>query len=159
MTDVRMGTGFDAHAFGGPGPVKLGGVRIASDAGLVGHSDADVLAHAIADALLGAAALGDLGMHFPEADPRWEDVDSLEFLTHVTAILGEHRWTITNVDATVVCERPRVEPHRERMRQCLAEALGLELDRVSVKATTTDGLGFAGRGEGVAAHASATITR
>ncbi len=159
MSEHRVGIGIDVHAFGGPGPIRLGGVDFDAETGLVGHSDADVVAHAIADALLGAAALGDIGDHFPDTDDRWAGADSLEMLTHVTAMLGEDRWTISNVDAVVMCEQPRVSSKRDRMRERLAEALAVGVDRVSVKATTSEGLGFAGRREGIVVQAVASVSR
>ena len=153
---VRVGTGTDVHAFGPPAAdahVVLGGVRIPCDARLVGHSDADVVAHAIADAVLGAAALGDLGARFGVDDPALAGADSLDLLARVVADAGDAGWRVGNVDVTVVAARPRVAPHRDAMRARLAAVLGLDAAEVSVKATTTDGLGAVGRGEGVAAQA------
>lgn len=152
----RVGTGTDVHAFGTAAPgsrVILGGVSIPSDAPLVGHSDADVVAHAVADALLGAAALGDLGTRFGVDDPALAGADSLRLLAAVVADVRAEGWRPGNVDVTVVAARPRVAPHREEMRTRLADTLGLDVGAVSVKATTTDGLGAVGRGEGVAAQA------
>ena len=163
---TRSGIGFDAHAFaeraGGERvearPLVVGGVTIPGHAGLAGHSDADVLSHAIADALLGAAALGDLGSRFP-ADDRWKDASSLAILDETARLVRAGGYRIVHVDASVVAQAPRLAPHRSAMRNNVASALGLSEDDVSVKATTTDGLGFAGRGEGIAALAVATIER
>ncbi len=153
----RIGFGYDAHAAAPGRPLVLGGVRFDSDWGLEGHSDADVLAHAIGDALLGAAALGDLGEHFPPGDPRWKDASSLLLLREIAALLAARGFRIGNVDATLLAERPRIGPHREKMCKLLAEALGVAADRVSVKATTNERLGFVGRQEGLAAMAVARI--
>ena len=153
---VRVGIGTDVHAHGPPVPdatVVLGGVTIPCDAPLVGHSDADVVAHAIADAVLGAAALGDLGARFGVDDPALAGADSLGLLARVVADAREAGWDVGNVDVTVVALRPRIAPHRAAMRDRLAVVLGVDVDAVSVKATTTDGLGAVGRGEGVAAQA------
>jgi 2-C-methyl-D-erythritol 2,4-cyclodiphosphate synthase len=156
---VRTGLGVDTHAFAVGRPLILGGVEIPHDAGLAGHSDADVLTHAIADALLGAAGLGDIGGLFPDTDPQFAGADSIALLRTVVAQLVRHEYTIANVDATVVMERPKLAPHRERIEEILAAALGLETSEVNVKATTGEGMGFVGRGEGVAALAIATLTR
>ena len=156
MTSV--GIGFDVHAFDETRPLVLGGVRIEGAPGLAGHSDADVVSHAIADALLGAARLGDLGSMFP-ADDRWRDASSLSILEAAVAALREAGWAVGNVDVTVVAQRPRLAAHRDAMRAALARALAVSEERVSVKATTTDGLGFAGRGEGIAALAAALVER
>ena len=154
---VRIGLGIDTHAFARGRPLILGGVDIPHEEGLAGHSDADVLSHAVIDALLGAAALGDIGQHFPDSDPRFKDADSLELLRTVVAYLRERGFAIGNVDATVVLERPKLAPHRDAIRDALAGALGLPADAVNVKATTGEGMGFVGRGEGAAAMAVATI--
>ena len=156
---VRTGLGVDTHAFAPGRPLILGGVDIPHEEGLAGHSDADVLTHAVIDALLGAAALGDIGEHFPDTDPRFAGADSLDLLRAVVTYLGEHGYTIGNVDATVVLERPKLAPFRDRIRDALAGALGLPPGAVSVKATTGEGMGFVGRGEGAAALAVATIER
>ena len=158
-TYPRTGFGYDVHRLVSGRKLILGGVEIPHDRGLEGHSDADVLLHAIADALLGAAALGDIGKHFPDSDPRFKDISSLLLVQHVGALLAQRRFVIVNVDATVVMERPRMAPHIEPMRQNIARALDLNPERVSVKATTSEGMGFVGTGEGVAAHAVATIAR
>jgi 2-C-methyl-D-erythritol 2,4-cyclodiphosphate synthase len=149
----RVGLGVDAHAFAGAGrKLTLGGVEIPFDKGLLGHSDADVLAHAVADALLGAAGLEDLGHYFPDTDERYRETDSVELLREVRALVGNY-WTVANVDAVVICERPKIRDHREAMRKNLAKALDVEPARVSVRGTTTEKLGFPGRGEGIAAQA------
>jgi 2-C-methyl-D-erythritol 2,4-cyclodiphosphate synthase len=150
-----VGLGVDAHAFADADARRslvLGGVEIPSEKGLLGHSDADVLAHAVTDALLGAAGLEDIGHYFPDTDERYRDADSIELLREVRALVGEN-WNIANVDAVVICERPRIRDHRDAMRENLAGALGVEPSRVSVRGTTTERLGFAGRGEGIAAQA------
>lgn len=150
-----MGLGVDAHAFAGPGERRkliLGGVEIPFDRGLSGHSDADVLAHAVTDALLGAAGLEDIGHYVPDTDERYRDADSIELLRQVRRLVGDS-WTVANVDAVVICERPRIRDHRDAMRKNLAGALGVEPSRVTVRGTTTERLGFAGRGEGIAAQA------
>ncbi len=156
---TRIGSGYDVHAFAEGRPLILGGVTIPHSHGLSGHSDADALIHAVVDALLGAAALGDIGTYFPSHDPRWKDQPSAVFLTHTRDLLRSHGWTIGNVDATIVAERPKLLPHVPAMRQHLAEHLSVDLAQVSVKATTTDGLGFAGRREGIACYAVALIEK
>jgi 2-C-methyl-D-erythritol 2,4-cyclodiphosphate synthase len=151
----RVGLGVDAHAFAAPDAGRklvLGGVEIPFDKALAGHSDADVLAHAITDALLGAAGLEDLGHYFPDTDEKYRDADSLELLREARALVG-YSWTVANVDAVVICERPKIRDHREAMRKNLADALDVEPARVSVRGTTTERLGFPGRGEGIAAQA------
>ena len=155
----RVGWGFDVHRLGGPGPLRLAGVVVDPDLGLIGTSDADVAVHAVADALLGAAALGDLGTHFPSSDPAWADADSLEILRTVAALVADSGWSVGNVDLTVVAESVRIAPHRDAMRARLASVLGLETGRVSVKATSTDGLGLLGAGDGMAAAAVVMLTR
>ena len=154
---VRTGIGIDTHAFAPGRPLILGGVDIPHEQGLAGHSDADVLTHAVIDALLGAAALGDIGEHFPDTDPRFAGADSLELLRAVALHLRERGFAIGNVDATVVLERPRLAPYRDAMRDALAGALGLPAGDVNVKATTGERMGFVGRGEGAAAMAVVTI--
>ena len=156
---VRTGVGIDTHAFAPGRPLILGGVDIPHEEGLAGHSDADVLTHAVIDALLGASGLGDIGTHFPDTDPRFAGADSIELLRTVVQYLGERGFAIGNVDATVVLERPRLAPYRDAIRDRLAGALGLAPDAVNVKATTGEGMGFVGRGEGAAALAIATIDR
>lgn len=156
-TIVRMGQGFDAHRLGPGDGVWLCGVKIAHDRALIGHSDADAGLHALTDAVLGAAADGDIGDHFPPSDPQWKGAASHLFLRHAVARLAAKGGRVLNVDVTLICEQPKVKPHREAMRKALADILGLAVDRVSVKATTTEGMGFTGRGEGIAAQAIATI--
>ena len=153
----RTGSGFDVHAFAGAGPIMLGGVEIKHERGLSGHSDADVALHAITDALLGAAALGDIGDHFPPSDPQWKGAASDQFLAHAAALIRTSGGVIDHVDCTIICESPKVGPHRLAMRARIADILAIPVDQVSVKATTTEKLGFTGRGEGIAAQASATI--
>jgi 2-C-methyl-D-erythritol 2,4-cyclodiphosphate synthase len=157
--DVRTGLGWDSHRLVEGRPLILGGVRIESALGLDGHSDADVLTHAVIDALLGAAGLGDIGEHFPDTDERWRGADSIALLRHVAGLLAEGGWTVGNVDATVVLERPKLSPHKAAMTATLAETLGVDHDRVNVKATTAERLDAVGRGEGAVAQAVATIVR
>jgi 2-C-methyl-D-erythritol 4-phosphate cytidylyltransferase/2-C-methyl-D-erythritol 2,4-cyclodiphosphate synthase len=151
------GMGFDVHAFSGEGPVMLGGVEIPHSRGLAGHSDSDVVLHAVTDALLGAAGLGDIGEHFPPSDPRWKGAQSSLFLAHAVELLREKGALIDHVDCTVIAEAPKIGPHRAAMRARIAEICGLSVDQVSVKATTTEGLGFTGRREGIATQAVASI--
>ena len=158
---MRVGLGVDVHAFAAPEEGRrlvLGGVEIPSDRGLLGHSDADVLAHAVADALLGAAGLEDIGHYFPDTDERYRDADSIGLLREVRGLVGGS-WAVTNVDAVVICERPKIRDHREAMRKNLAAALGTEESRVGVRGTTTERLGFPGRGEGIAAQAVCLLER
>jgi 2-C-methyl-D-erythritol 2,4-cyclodiphosphate synthase len=155
---VRTGIGFDSHRLESGRRLVLGGVEVPFDRGLAGHSDADVLTHAVIDALLGAAGLDDIGTHFPDTDERWREADSLELLRHVRALLDDRGLVPVNVDAVVVCEAPRLGAHRTSMRERLAEALGVPPDDVSVKFTTGEGMGFVGRGEGIAALATAALT-
>jgi len=153
----RVGTGFDVHAFAGDGPVMLGGIAVPHSRGLSGHSDADVVLHAITDALLGAAGLGDIGEHFPPSDPKWRGAASDLFLRHAAELARARGAIIDHVDCTVIAEAPKVGPHRAAMRERIADILGVGVDQVSVKATTTEGLGFTGRREGIAAQAVASI--
>jgi len=153
----RTGMGFDVHAFSGEGPVMLGGIEVPHERGLAGHSDADVVLHSITDALLGAAGLGDIGQHFPPSDPQWKGASSDIFLSHAAALIRGMGGVIDFVDCTLICEAPKLSPYRNAMRSRIAEVLGLSLSRVSIKATTTERLGFTGRGEGIAAQAVATI--
>ncbi|CAK0777861.1 2-C-methyl-D-erythritol 4-phosphate cytidylyltransferase / 2-C-methyl-D-erythritol 2,4-cyclodiphosphate synthase [uncultured Gammaproteobacteria bacterium] len=155
--EFRTGQGFDVHRFTAGDQVRLCGVSVPHDQGLEGHSDADVALHALTDALLGAISAGDIGQHFPPSDPKWRGADSVRFLQHAAGLVGERGGVITHIDITIICERPKVGPHRPAMVARLAEALGLVPDRVSVKATTTEGLGFTGRREGIAAQAVATV--
>ena len=156
---VTTGIGWDSHRLVEGRPLVLGGVRIPFERGLAGHSDADVLTHAVIDALLGAAALGDIGGHFPDTDERWAGADSIALLRTVIGLLSERGLRVVHVDATVVMERPKLAPHREAILAELAGALGVEPASVSVKASTGEGMGFVGRGEGVAALAVATLSR
>jgi 2-C-methyl-D-erythritol 2,4-cyclodiphosphate synthase len=156
---TTSGIGYDCHRFAEGRRLVLGGVEIAHDRGLAGHSDADALTHAIIDALLGASALGDIGQHFPDTDERYRDASSIELLRRTVAVLAAAGFGVRHVDATVVLERPQLAPARERIRRTLADALELELEHVSVKATRGEGMGFVGREEGVAALAVATIER
>jgi 2-C-methyl-D-erythritol 2,4-cyclodiphosphate synthase len=156
---MRIGSGFDVHAFGEGDHLMLGGVRIAFERGVVAHSDGDVAIHALCDALLGALALGDIGTHFPPSDPQWRGADSRQFLRHCALLLDQHGWTLANADLTIICEKPRIGPHVEAMRAALAADLGATPAQVSVKATTTEKLGFTGRGEGIAAQAVVLLAR
>lgn len=157
--NVRIGQGFDVHAFGDGDHVMLGGVRIPHARGVLAHSDGDVVLHALCDAMLGAMALGDIGKHFPPSDPRWKDADSRVFVRHCKQLLAEHGWTLGNADITVICESPRIGPHAGAMRGLIAADLGVAVDAVSIKATTTEKLGFTGRNEGIAAQAVCLLIR
>lgn len=159
MTKLRVGHGYDVHRLVEGRALILGGVTVPFDRGLLGHSDADVLTHAVMDALLGAAALGDIGKLFPDSDAAYAGADSIALLERVTALLREHGWQVGNVDATVVAQAPKLAPYIPEMRRRLAEAMGLDVDCVSVKATTEERLGFTGSGGGMAAHAVALIER
>ena len=159
MGSVRIGVGYDIHRFKLGRALVLGGVNVESDKGLEGHSDADVLCHAIADALLGAGALGDIGTHFPDTDPRYEGMRSLDILRGVNQALKDATYEVANVDATLVAETPLIQPYRTAMQRNIAEALGCPLESVSVKATTNEGLGSLGNREGIAAYAVALIER
>lgn len=159
MANIRIGQGFDVHAFGPGDHVVLGGVRVPHTQGIVAHSDGDVLIHALCDAILGALALGDIGKHFPPSDPQWKGADSRRFLVHCVALAAERGWRVGNVDATVIGERPKVGPHAPAIRETLAADLGIPIDAVSVKATTTEKLGFTGREEGLAAMAVVLLER
>jgi 2-C-methyl-D-erythritol 2,4-cyclodiphosphate synthase len=154
---MRVGTGYDSHRFTAGRRLVLGGVVIPHELGLDGHSDADAVAHAVTDAILGAAALGDIGTHFPPGDPRWQDADSIELLRDAVQLLEERNYQVVNVDVTVICEAPRIGPHVAAMRAHLAEALRIGPQHVSVKGTTNEGMGWIGRGEGIAAMAVALI--
>ena len=159
MQGVRIGHGYDVHRLVEGRRLILGGVDIPWERGLLGHSDADVLTHAVMDALLGAAGLGDIGQHFPDTDPAYAGADSLKLLEHVAELLRERGFTVGNVDATVLAQRPKLAPHIPQMRDNLARAMGVAPGQVNVKATTEEGLGFTGSGEGMAAHAVALIER
>jgi 2-C-methyl-D-erythritol 2,4-cyclodiphosphate synthase len=150
---VRIGQGYDVHAFGAGDHIMLGGVRVSHSAGVLAHSDGDVILHALCDAMLGALALGDIGQHFPPSDERWKDADSSDFVVHCDALLRSRGWQVGNTDITVICERPKVGPHAAAMRERIAELLQLPQDAVSIKATTSEKLGFTGREEGIAAQA------
>jgi len=151
--NIRIGQGFDVHAFGDGDHVMIGGVRVSHGQGVLAHSDGDVALHALCDAMLGALALGDIGVHFPPSDDRWKGADSRALLRHCNALLADRGWQVGNADITVICERPKVRPHADAMRAAIAGDLGIDVDRVSVKATTSERLGFTGRGEGIAAQA------
>ena len=148
---MRIGQGFDVHAFTAGDHVMLGGVRIPHDQGLDAHSDGDVVLHALCDALLGALSLGDIGVHFPPTDPQWKGADSRAFVRAVAVMIAERGYQVGNVDVTVMCEAPKVKPHAPAMRELIAQDLGISVDDVSIKATTTEQLGFTGRREGIAA--------
>ena len=155
----RIGQGYDVHVFGDGDHVVLGGVRIPHARGVLAHSDGDVVLHALCDAMLGALALGDIGRHFPPSDARWKDADSRAFVRHCDALLRGRGWRVGNCDITVVCEAPKVGPHAQAMRERIAADLGIEIEAVSVKATTSEKLGFTGRGEGIAAQAACLLVR
>ena len=150
---VRIGQGYDVHVFGEGDHVMLGGIRVPHSCGVLAHSDGDVILHALCDAMLGALSLGDIGVHFPPTDMRWKGADSAHLLDHCNSLLRERGWQVGNTDITVICERPKVGPHAAAMRERIAGVLGVALDCVSVKATTSEKLGFTGRGEGIAAQA------
>lgn len=154
---MRVGFGYDVHAFAEGRKLILGGVEIPYEQGLQGHSDADVLTHAVMDALLGAAAMGDIGLLFPDSDPRYKGASSLDLLQQVVAVLKSQCYTCSNLDCTLVAEAPKLAPYREKIRKKLAMALGISIEQVSIKATTTEGLGFTGRKEGLAAYACCLI--
>jgi 2-C-methyl-D-erythritol 2,4-cyclodiphosphate synthase len=156
---ARAGIGYDSHRLAEGQSLILGGVEVEYERGLAGHSDADVLAHAVIDALLGAAGLGDIGQHYPDSDERWREADSISLLEEVSGFLGEHGWVPRHLDATVLCEEPKLGPYRDQMRERLAGAMGLPAFQVNVKFTTNEGMGFVGRGEGMAAMAVATVDR
>ena len=154
---TRSGIGYDLHRLAEGRPLVVGGITVPFEKGPVGHSDGDVLAHAICDALLGAAGAGDIGTHFPDTDPKWKGASSLKFLEHARALVGARGMKIAHVDAVVVCERPKLGPHFPAMREALARALGVDADRVHLKAKTNEGVDAVGRGEAIAAHAIATL--
>ena len=156
---MRIGQGFDVHAFGEGDHVTLGGVRVPHHRGVIAHSDGDVVIHALCDAIFGALALGDIGQHFPPSDERWRDADSRQFLRHAAMLMAQHGYALGNADITVICELPKVGPHALAMRENLAADLDSEISRISVKATTTEKLGFCGRGEGIAAQACVLLQR
>jgi 2-C-methyl-D-erythritol 2,4-cyclodiphosphate synthase len=154
---MRIGHGYDVHRFGAGDFITLGGLQIPHTQGLIAHSDGDVLLHALTDALLGAAALGDIGQHFPDTDPQFKGADSRALLRHALALVQGKGWKVANVDATIVAQAPKMAPHIPAMRECIAEDLQVTLDQVNVKATTTEKLGFVGREEGIAVHAVALL--
>lgn len=157
--NMRIGSGFDVHAFGEGDHLMLGGVRVPFKGGVLAHSDGDVAIHALCDALLGALALGDIGQHFPPSDARWKGADSRRFLRHCASLLEQHGWALGNADLTIICEVPRIGPYGGAIRAVLAEDLGVSVPQISVKATTTERLGFTGRGEGIAAHAIVLLVK
>lgn len=150
---MRVGMGYDVHRLAEDRDLIIGGVKIPYEKGLLGHSDADVLLHAVMDALLGAAALGDIGTHFPDTDPAYKGISSMELLRHVGKLLEEKLYVIGNIDATIIAQRPKLLPYREEMRRNIADALGISVEQVNVKATTEEGLGFTGNGEGISSQA------
>ncbi|MEO8778149.1 MAG: 2-C-methyl-D-erythritol 2,4-cyclodiphosphate synthase [Rhodanobacter sp.] len=156
---MRIGNGFDVHAFGAGDHIVLGGVRVPHTRGVVAHSDGDVVIHALCDAILGALALGDIGQHFPPSDSRWRDADSRQFLRHAAQLMAQHGYVLGNADITVIGEMPKVLPHGLAIRENLAADLGSDVGHISIKATTTEGLGFCGRGEGIAAQACVLLER
>ena len=156
---MRVGLGYDVHKLVEGRDLILGGVTIPYEKGLLGHSDADVLIHAIMDALIGAAALGDIGKHFPDTDPAYKGISSVKLLEHVGKLLDEHGYIIENIDATIIAQRPKMLPHIPQMRENIANTLGIELDQVNIKATTEEGLGFTGSGEGISSQAICAIEK
>lgn len=156
---IRIGQGFDVHAFTAGDHLILAGVRVPFDKGMLAHSDGDVVIHALCDALLGALALGDIGQHFPEADPRWKNCDSRQFLRHCMLLIDQHGWVLGNADITVICERPKISTHALVMREVLANEMSVPIDHISIKATTTETLGFTGRGEGIAVQATVLLMK
>ena len=158
MRQIRTGMGYDVHRLAAGEDLWIGGVKIEHDKGLAGHSDADVLLHALTDALLGTVAAGDIGDHFPPSDPQWRGAASSRFVEYAASLIAQKGGIIHNVDMTIICEAPKIKPHRETIQRNIAEMLSIEMDRVSIKATTTEGLGFTGRKEGIAAQAIATIS-
>lgn len=154
---MRIGMGYDVHRLVENRDLILGGVKIPYEKGLLGHSDADVLLHAIMDALLGAAALGDIGKHFPDSDPAYKGISSMELLRHVGRLIEEKMYVIGNIDATIIAQRPKMAPHIEEMRKNVADALKIEVDQINIKATTEEGLGFTGNGEGISSQAIAAL--
>lgn len=155
---MRIGHGYDVHRLVEDRKLIMGGVDIPYEKGLLGHSDADVLLHAIADALLGALAMGDIGKHFPDTDPAFKGADSMKLLEHVVGLIGAKGYCVGNLDATIIAQKPKMAPHIQTMRQNIARACGVETDRINVKATTEEGLGFTGTGEGISAHAVVLLT-
>jgi len=156
---MRIGHGYDVHRLVEDRKLIMGGVDIPYEKGLLGHSDADVLLHAIADALLGALAMGDIGKHFPDTDPAFKGADSMKLLEHVVSLVGAKGYCVGNLDATIIAQKPKMAPHIQSMRENVARACGVEVDRINVKATTEEGLGFTGTGEGISAHAVVLLTQ
>ena len=156
---MRVGMGYDVHKLVEGRDLIMGGVKIPYEKGLLGHSDADVLLHAITDALLGAAALGDIGKHFPDTDPKYKGISSVTLLEHVGSLLEEHNYVIENIDATIIAQRPKMRPYIDEMRENVAKALHIELDQVNIKATTEEGLGFTGTGEGISSQAICALEK
>ena len=156
---IRIGHGFDVHRFGGEGPCILGGVSVPYEQGLIAHSDGDVVLHAVADALLGAIAAGDIGRHFPDTDPKYKGASSIKLLEHVGGLLEENGYVIENIDATIIAQRPKMRPHIDQMRENMAKALKIDVDQINVKATTEEGLGFTGSGEGISSQAICAIEK
>lgn len=160
VLNIRIGQGYDVHAFGDGDHLMIGGVRVPHERGVLAHSDGDVVIHALCDAMLGALALGDIGRHFPPSDPQWKGADSALFLRHCNGLLRQHGgWCVGNTDITVICEWPKIGPHADAMRALLARELGIGVGDISVKATTSERLGFTGRGEGIAAQAVVLLVK
>jgi len=155
----RIGQGVDVHAFTEGDHIMLGGVRVAHVCGVLAHSDGDVALHALSDAMLGALALGDIGMHFPPSDPQWKGADSRVLLRHCRALLAARGWQVGNADITIICEQPKIGPHARAMREVIATDLQIDIEQISIKATTSERLGFTGRGEGIAAQAVCLLVR
>ena len=155
---MRVGMGYDVHKLVEGRKLILGGVEIPYEKGLLGHSDADVMLHAVMDALLGAAALGDIGLHFPDTDPKYKGASSIKLLEHVGRLLEENGYVIENIDATIIAQRPKMRPHIDQMRENMAKALKIDVDQINVKATTEEGLGFTGSGEGISSQAICALT-
>ena len=156
---MRIGMGYDVHKLVEVRDLILGGVKIPYSLGLLGHSDADVLLHAIMDSLLGAAALGDIGKHFPDSDHRYKGISSIELLKHVGSLLKENNWLIENIDSTIIAQKPKMAPHIENMRKNISEALNINIDQINVKATTEEGLGFTGEGKGISSQSICLLTK
>ena len=156
---MRIGMGYDVHKLVEDRDLILGGVKIPYSLGLLGHSDADVLLHAIMDSLLGAAALGDIGKHFPDSDHRYKGISSIELLKHVGSLLKENNWLIENIDSTIIAQKPKIAPHIENMRKNISEALNINIDQINVKATTEEGLGFTGEGKGISSQSICLLTK
>ena len=156
---MRIGMGYDVHKLVEDRDLILGGVKIPYSLGLLGHSDADVLLHAIMDSLLGAAALGDIGKHFPDSDHRYKGISSIELLKHVGSLLKENNWLIENIDSTIIAQKPKMAPHIENMRKIISEALNINIDQINVKATTEEGLGFTGEGKGISSQSICLLTK